>query len=78
VPILREGIGLAAAGIVLGTAGALLATQMIAGFLFGVGTSDPLTFGSVAALLMAVAILASYLPSRRALRIDPIEALKAE
>jgi putative ABC transport system permease protein len=78
VPILREGLVLAAAGIALGTVGALFATRLLAGFLFGVGASDPMTFGSVAALLLSVAILASYLPSRRALRIDPIEALKAE
>jgi putative ABC transport system permease protein len=78
VPILREGFVLALAGIALGTVVALFATRLLADFLFVVGASDPLTFGSVEALLLGVAMLASYLPSRRALRIDPIEALKAE
>jgi putative ABC transport system permease protein len=78
LPIVREGVVLALAGIAIGLGGAVAATQLISTFLFGVGPTDPLTFGSVALLLLMVALLASYIPSRRALRIDPIAALRAE
>jgi putative ABC transport system permease protein len=50
----------------------------LSAFLFGVGASDPLTFGGVALLLLAVALAASYIPSRRALKVDPVIALRAE
>ncbi|HEX6975507.1 MAG TPA: hypothetical protein VF147_13975, partial [Vicinamibacterales bacterium] len=63
-------------GVGLGTLGALYATRLLEGFLYGVEATDPLTFVAVAMLLLAVAVIASYIPSRRALRIDPIVALK--
>jgi predicted permease len=76
--IMREGLLLALAGVGLGLLGALLAARVIATFLFGVGASDPLTFGTVALLLLAVACLATYVPSRRALHVDPVSALRAD
>ena len=76
--IMREGLMLALAGVGLGLIGALLAARVISTFLFGVQAYDPLTFGSVALILLAVASLASYVPSRRALNVDPVRALRAD
>jgi len=78
VPVVREGLVLAIAGVAIGLAGALAASRALSAFLFGVRATDPLTFGAVALLLLAVAVLASYVPSRRALKVDPIIALRAE
>jgi ABC-type lipoprotein release transport system permease subunit len=58
--------------------GALAATRLIVRFLFGVRPTDPMTFVSVAILLSAVAVLASYIPARRAANVDPIVALRYE
>jgi putative ABC transport system permease protein len=77
-PMLREGVMLALAGVGIGLIGAFLAARALSAFLFGIGATDPLTFGGVAVLLLAVATLASYIPSRRALRVDPVIALRAE
>ena len=76
--VLREGMTLGIVGIGLGLAGAFAATRVLSSFLFGVGAGDPLTFSAVAVLLFVVALLATYFPSRRALRVDPIAALRAE
>jgi putative ABC transport system permease protein len=76
--IMREGVTLALVGIGLGLLGALAAARAISTFLFGVRASDPLTFAVVAAILLAVACIASYVPSRRALRVDPITALRGD
>ena len=76
--LVREGLVLALAGIGLGLIGALLAVRVIASFLYGIGASDPMTLGSVALLLLLVALAASYIPSRRALRVDPMAALRAD
>ena len=78
LPVMREGIMLAFAGIGIGLVGAFLAARALSAFLFGVGATDPLTFSAVALLLLVVATQASYIPSRRALRVDPIVALRAE
>jgi putative ABC transport system permease protein len=78
VAVVREGVTLAVIGIVIGLAGALLATRALTAFLFGVGAADPLTFGGVAIVLLLVATAASYIPSRRALKVDPMIALRAE
>jgi putative ABC transport system permease protein len=78
LPVVREGLVLAAAGIAIGLAGALAASRAIAAFLFGVGAADPVTFAGVALLLLVVAVAASYIPSRRALKVDPVIALRAE
>ncbi len=76
--VLVEAVRLAAVGVVLGVAGALAATGALRGLLFGVGPGDPATFIVIALLLAAVALLSAYLPTRRALGVDPTEALRAE
>ena len=76
--VVREGFALAAAGIAIGLVGAFAAARAIARFLFGVGPTDPATFLAVSALLTLVALLAAYIPSRRALRVDPVSALRAD
>ena len=76
-PIVREGLVLALAGVGVGVMGALVVTKILAAFLFGVTPTDPLTFALVSAGLLGVALLASYIPSRRAARVDPLEALRA-
>jgi len=76
--IVREGLVLAVVGIAAGLVAASLATRALSAFLFGVGTADPLTLSAVSLLLLGVALLASYVPSRRALRVDPAIALRAE
>ena len=63
-------------GLGIGVAGALVCTRLLASQLFGVSSTDPLIFGGVAALLAAVAILASLLPAWRATHVDPLEALR--
>ncbi|MDP9323694.1 MAG: FtsX-like permease family protein, partial [Acidobacteriota bacterium] len=78
LPVLREGLRLALAGIAIGLAGSVAMSRVLNDFLFGIDATDPLTYGVVALLLLAVAVLASYIPSRRALRVDPITALRAE
>ncbi len=65
-------------GAAIGTAAALGLTRLMASLLFGVTAQDPLTFAAVAALLVAVALLAALLPARRAMRIDPVKALRTE
>jgi putative ABC transport system permease protein len=76
--VLREGLGMALAGILIGLGGAAMLTQLMQTMLFGVDARDPFTFGSGAAILFAVALLACYVPARRALRVDPMTALRAE
>jgi predicted permease len=76
--VLRQGLGLALAGAALGLAGALIVSHLMAGLLFGVRPTDPLTFATVALLLVGVALLACYIPARRALRVDPLVTLRHE
>jgi len=71
-----RGARLALAGVAIGVIGSFAATRALGDLLFGVGPTDPLTFGGVATLLTGVAILASYIPARRALKVDPVTALK--
>ena len=78
VPGVREGIVLALAGIAIGLAGAFLAARALSAFLFGVAATDPVTFAGTALVMLIVATLASYIPSRRALKVDPVIALRAE
>ncbi len=76
--VLRQALRLTAIGVVLGVVGGVAATRAMSGLLFGVGAADPLTFVAVACLLAAVALLASYIPARRATKIDPMVALRYE
>ncbi len=76
--ILKEGLRLTVVGVVVGLAGAVLLTRVIAGFLYDVSPTDPVTFVCTSLLLTGVALLASYIPARRAARIDPMVALRCE
>ena len=76
--IVGGGARLALAGIAIGLAGALALTRLLSSLLFEVRASDPITFGAVALLLAAVALLACYVPARRAMRADPMIALRYE
>jgi putative ABC transport system permease protein len=74
--VVREGLSLAIAGAAVGLVGALIVSHLMTGLLYGVRPTDPLTFIGVTTLLTAVAVSACYLPARRAVRIDPIVALR--
>ena len=76
--VTREGLALAGVGIALGIAAALGLTQFLASLLFSVRPADPLTFVSVSVLLVAVALVSSYIPARRATKVDPMVALRYE
>jgi len=75
---MRHGLTPAIVGVVIGVGGALAATQLATSLLHGVAPRDPLTFVGVVGLLVLVALGASWLPARRATRVDPITALRAE
>jgi putative ABC transport system permease protein len=76
--VIGQGMTLAMLGVVIGLSLALLMTRLMRSLLFGVSASDPLTYAGVAALLSAVALLACYIPARRATKIDPLVALRTE
>ena len=76
--VMGQGARMALIGVSIGVAVALAATRFLAGLLYGVQPSDPMTFTVVSALLAGVALLASYLPARRATRVDPMVALRYE
>ncbi len=76
--VLRQGVKLTSLGLVLGLVMAVGVTRLLTTLLFSVSATDPLTFAGVAALLSAVALLACYLPARRATRVDPLVALRYE
>ncbi len=76
--MLREGLVLAVAGLMIGALAALGLAQTLRGLLYGIAPTDPASFIGAALLLFAVALLASYLPARRATRVDPAVALRAE
>jgi putative ABC transport system permease protein len=76
--ILRQGMTLVLVGLVVGLASALALTGMMKSLLFQVEPTDPITFAGVSAMLAVVALMACYVPARRALRIDPLSALRNE
>jgi predicted permease len=76
--VLRDGAWMTLAGVVLGAVFAFFATRLMSSVLFGVKPTDPVTFVSVAALLSTIALLACYVPAQRAMKVDPIEALRHE
>lgn len=76
--VLRQAVITATVGVVVGGVAAYALTRLMRSMVFGVSTSDPLTYSAVAALLLLVALLAAYIPARRATRIDPMIALRTE
>jgi putative ABC transport system permease protein len=76
--IVGQGLALALAGLVIGAVAALALTRLMSGLLFQVSAADPASFAAGALLFAVVAALASYLPARRATRVDPTEALRYE
>jgi ABC-type antimicrobial peptide transport system permease subunit len=76
--VLRQGMELAGAGVVAGLLGAVALTRVMASLLFGVSTTDVLTFSMVPVILIATAMLATYVPALRATRVDPTVALREE
>jgi len=76
--IVGQGLRLTVTGMAIGLAGALAVTRVLSSVLYGIGATDPISFFAVAIVLTMVASIASYLPARRAMRVDPMEALRTE
>lgn len=76
--IMRQGVAIAAAGLVLGLLGALALNRVMASLLFGVEPTDPATFLAVSATIVGVALVACFLPARRAAQVDPMVVLRDE
>jgi putative ABC transport system permease protein len=76
--VVRQGMSIALTGVGLGLCGAVIVTRFMTSLLYGVRARDPLTFGAIAVTLGTVALVASYIPARRAANVDPIAALRSE
>jgi putative ABC transport system permease protein len=76
--VLRRGMALTIAGLAAGIAAALAITRLVASMLVNVSAADPMTFAGAALFLASVALLASYLPARRATKVDPMVALRCQ
>jgi ABC-type antimicrobial peptide transport system permease subunit len=76
--VVKQGMVLALLGVLIGLVAAFAFTRIVSGLLFGVAATDPVTFSAIAVLLVVVALLASYIPARRAARIDPMISLRSE
>jgi len=76
--VVRQGLSMALLGTAIGVAGSVALSRWIQGLLFGVTATDPLTLGAVVAMLLAVALVACYVPAWRATQVDPTTALRAE
>jgi ABC-type antimicrobial peptide transport system permease subunit len=76
--VIRQGMELTVAGVAIGLIGAALLTRVMATLLFGVSATDIVTFSAVPVVLVAAALVASYLPARRAIQVDPVVALREE
>jgi ABC-type antimicrobial peptide transport system permease subunit len=76
--VLGEGLRLTVLGVVIGVITSLAATRLLSSLLFGISATDPFTFAGVAVLLSLVALAASYIPARRAMRVDPVTTLRYE
>jgi ABC-type antimicrobial peptide transport system permease subunit len=74
--VVGQGVGIAAVGAMLGLAGALAATRVLRSLLYGVAPSDPVTFAGIVVILVSAVLAASWLPARRAMRVQPAEALR--
>ena len=76
--VLRQSLTVVAIGLVLGLLAAFAATRLLASLLYGVGANDVLTYAAVVLLLSVAALFASYIPARRAMKVDPMVALRYE
>ena len=76
--VVRQGMVTTVGGVIVGVLGAVAATRLISSWLYGVEAIDPATFATVSLVLVGIALLASYVPARRAARVDPLIALRSE